>query len=109
VQALEAAVLVVRFGLELAAIAVLAYWGFAEHEGGVALLLGLAAPLAAIAIWWAFVSPKAPLGSPLRRAVFETVVFAGAAVALVDAGHVGLALAFAAIALVDGVLVRVTA
>jgi Protein of unknown function (DUF2568) len=109
VQALGAAVLVVRFGLELAAVAALAYWGFAEHDGWVAVLLGLGAPLGAIVIWWAFVSPKAPLGSPLRQAVFETVVFVAAALALVDARHAGLAIAFAAIALVDGVLVRVTA
>ena len=39
-----------RFLLELAALASLAYWGFAEQGGAVQWLLGLGAPLVA-ATW----------------------------------------------------------
>jgi hypothetical protein len=56
-----------------------------------------------------FVSPKARYGSPTRQAVGEAVVFAAAVIALFDADQPLLAVAFALVAVVDGVLVRVTA
>jgi hypothetical protein len=100
--------LVVRFGLELGALVALGYWGF--KTGGstvVDIVLGLGAPMLAALIWGLFVSPKARYGSPLRQAVFEAVVFGAAFLALLDVGRTGLAIAFAVVALVDSVLVRV--
>ena len=105
----EAGFLAVRFVLELAALASLAYWGFSEFDGVLSVVLGIGAPLAAAVVWGLFVSPKARYGSPVRQAVGEAVVFAAAVIALVDADQPVLAVALALVAVVDGVLVRVTA
>jgi hypothetical protein len=107
--AVKGVLLGVRFVLEIAALVALGYWGFETAESTAAeLLLGLGLPLLAAVIWGLFVSPKARYGTPLRQAVFEAVVFAAAVAALLDAGQTGLAVAFAAVAIADGVLVRVT-
>jgi hypothetical protein len=109
VQALKPVFLTVRFFLELAALASLAYWGFSEFDGVLSVVLGIGAPLAAAVVWGLFVSPKARYGSPVRQAVGEAVVFAAAVIALVDADQPVLAVALALVAVIDGVLVRVTA
>jgi hypothetical protein len=67
----------------------------------------LARPFFAAVVWALFVSPKARFGSPARRALFEALVFGGAVLALVHAGRTVPALAFAAVAVVDSVFVRV--
>ena len=98
--------LAVRFALELSALAALAYWGF-ETGGGTAtkILLGIGAPVAAIVVWSLFVSPKARFRHPVLKLVFEIVVFGGAVAALWAADRPQLALVFAAVAVVDTVLV----
>ena len=80
---MKAANLALRFFLELAAIAALAYWGW-----GVTWVLAIAAPAVWIALWATFGSPKArvKLSTPWRI-VFEAVVFAAAAAALWAAGQ----------------------
>lgn len=108
-QALKPFFLVVRFLLELAALAALAFWGFSEFDGILAVVFGVGAPLAAAVVWGLFVSPKARYGSPIRQAVGEALVFGAAVIALFDADQPVAAIVFAAVALVDGVLVRVTA
>jgi hypothetical protein len=82
-----------RFGLELCALAALAYGGW--HVPGavwVRVLVAVALPLAAAVVWGRWVAPKAsrPLSDPLRL-VPEWVVFGGAAVALIGTGHPVLA------------------
>jgi len=80
---MKAANLALRFFLELAALAALAYWGW-----GVTWVLAIAAPAAWIVLWATFGSPKArvTLCTP-RRIVFEALVFGAAAVALWAAGQ----------------------
>jgi hypothetical protein len=80
---MKAANLAVRFFLELAALAALAYWGW-----GVSWVLAILAPAAWIVLWATFGSPKAkvPLSTPGRIA-FEAIVFGAAAVALWAAGR----------------------
>lgn len=78
-----------RFGLELAALAGLGYWGFTLDRGwSWRILLGVGAPLLAAVVWGMFVSPKArvPLREPWRFAV-EVLVFGSAALALAAAGR----------------------
>jgi hypothetical protein len=83
VSALRGAVLTIRFLCELAMLAALGYWGFEVSEGAGAWLLGIGAPAFAIAIWGAFVAPKArwPVAVPARLAI-ELVLFGAAVVGL---------------------------
>jgi len=106
-NALTAAALALRFALELGALAALAYWGAHTGDGIVRVLLAVAAPLAAAALWGIFVAPKSArrLRDPARLAV-ELIVFGGAAAALVAAGRTTLGVAFAVVAVVDCALVR---
>lgn len=104
-----AVVLVIRFLLELCALAALGYWGF--HVGdslATRLVLGLGAPTFAAVVWGAFVSPKARVAlPPATRLAVELLVFATATLALAASGEQTLAVAFAVAAVVDGILVRV--
>ena len=90
---MKAANLALRFVLELAALAALAYWGW-----GVTWVLAIAAPAVWVVLWATFGSPKArvKLSTPWRI-VFEAVVFGAAAAALWAAGQeVGALVLFAA-------------
>ena len=100
-QAARAVNDVLRFLLELTALAGLAIWGWGTGPTGVNILLAIAAPLAAAAVWGAFVAPKAPRhpGDPWRL-MLEVLVF-GAGTLAFAAGGVG----WAAVAL--GVLAAV--
>jgi len=97
--------LVLRFFLELSALAATSYWGFASSSGLTQWILGLGAPLVIAVVWGLFVSPKAKIELP-RPAQFavELLVWAAASFALVAAGQVVLGLAFAAAALTSGTL-----
>lgn len=70
---------VVRFGLELAMLASLAYWGFAEQAGMLQWVLGLGAPLVVAVMWGRFIAPKAshPTRDPLRLLLEVTAFGAG--------------------------------
>jgi len=102
---LKNANLLVRFLLELSALAATAYWGFATSSGLTQWLLGIAAPAAVATVWGLFVSPKAKIELP-RPAQFaiELSVFAAAALALAAADRPGLGIALAVVALVSGTL-----
>ena len=97
--------LVLRFLLELSALAATAYWGFSTHSGFTQWILGLGAPTVIVLVWWLFVSPKPRIALP-RPARFgiELLVWAAAAVALVAADQLVLGIVFAAVALVSGTL-----
>ena len=82
-NAVRGAVLTIRFACELAMLAALGFWGFDAGEGAGAWLLGFGAPAFAIAIWGAFVAPKArwAVSIPARLAI-ELVLFGGAVIGL---------------------------
>jgi hypothetical protein len=103
-KVLEGANLAVRFALEMSALAAAAYWGFSIGSGVMRWALAIGAP-GAVVVWALFVSPKPAIEvpEPVRLAI-EFVVFGAAAAALVVTGHQGLALTFAAVALVSGTL-----
>jgi hypothetical protein len=97
----------VRFMLELAALASVAYWGW-NLRGSTALRIaaGVVLPLLVAVFWGLLVSPKARLGTGrLGRAGLGLLVFLTAALALFDRGHSGLALAFASVASLSSLLV----
>jgi hypothetical protein len=101
--------LALRFGLELAALAALVAWGLDVDAGaGVKVLLAILAPAGFIAIWGAWIAPKAArrLADPLRLVV-ELVLFGAAVAALFAAGSAALALIFAVAAIVNEILLGV--
>jgi hypothetical protein len=104
---MKAASLALRFLLELAAFAALGYWGFHEHDGLAAVLLGLGAPMLAIALWGLFVAPRRRIrrGEALRWGA-ELPVFGAATTALIDGGALALGVVFGVLALANGALVR---
>jgi hypothetical protein len=106
-DAVKGLLLTLRFVLEISALVALAHWGFTTGGTVENVVLGVGAPTVAIAVWALFVSPKARFGSAARRAVFEAVVFGAAVVALLAADQTTWAVIFAAVAIVDSVLVRV--
>lgn len=97
------------FLLELAAFAVLAWWGFSTGSGlPVHLLLGLGTPAAAVVLWGLIAAPKARFRVRLPGVLLlKAAVFGGAAACLAVLGHGEWAIAFAVVALVNTSLATV--
>ena len=95
---------VLRFLLELFAFITLGVWGFAAWPlPGV--LVGILAPAFAILVWALFRSPKAVFRlDPFGKAVIEISVFGAAALAWWDLGLPLVAVIFALVATVSGVI-----
>jgi hypothetical protein len=104
----RAVLLTVRFGSELAMLALLAVVGARAGSGVVwSVLLGVAAPLAAAAVWGVAVAPKARRRLPdPARLVVELVLFALTAAGLVAVGLGVAAVLFAVAAVGSALLVR---
>jgi Protein of unknown function (DUF2568) len=92
--------LALKFLLELAAFAGLAYWGAQSS-----VLLAIAAPALAIGLWAVFAAPRSERRLPTPvRVPFELGVFGVAAVALFAAGAPVAAVLLAALSLVSAAL-----
>jgi hypothetical protein len=97
--------LMVRFLLELCALAASGYWGWATHKGALRYLLALGLPLLLAILWGTLAVPddpsrsgRAPVPMPgIVRLVLELAVFAFAAWALYDAGRPALGLILSAV------------
>jgi hypothetical protein len=75
--------LALRFLLEMAILAALAYWGWAEHHGLWRAVLAVGLPLAAALLWGTFRVPGDPKDAPVPvpgpvRLLLELVLFAAA-------------------------------
>ncbi|MFI0924056.1 YrdB family protein [Streptomyces sp. NPDC021012] len=94
------------FLLELAALAVLAWWGWDSAEGvALRLLLAVAAPAVAAVVWGLFAAPKARFRVPLAGVLLvKALVFGAAALALLGVDRPVWAFVFAAVALVNTAL-----
>ena len=82
---LDALTLTVRFLLELAALAALAWWGVRTGDtAAMKVVLGAGAPLTMALVWGAFIAPKATFAvpGPVHLAL-QLAVLAAAAGALV--------------------------
>jgi hypothetical protein len=96
---------VVRFLVEIAAVVSLGIWGFVMWAFPLNLVVGIGAPVVAILLWALFRSPKAMIRiDPFGRALVEIVVMAGATFAWWDMGQPIVAIIFAAVATVSGVI-----
>ena len=106
--ALRSGNLALKFGLELAAIAALAYWG-ASLNGSIApVVMMVLAPGAMIVAWGRFAAPKATRRLPRStRIPFELIVLLIAAAALLAAGQEILAAVMAALVVMNAVFLTV--
>ncbi|MER7770238.1 YrdB family protein [Kitasatospora sp. NPDC096140] len=94
----------IAFGLELAMLAALCYWGFRTGSTlGTRLLLGLGAPALAATVWGLFLAaggPKFPL--PVgAEIVLKLVTLGTAAAALYATGRTTLALVYGVLVVVS--------
>lgn len=97
---------VLRFFLELFAFASLAIWGFAAFPlPWPGVLIGLGAPALAILVWALFVSPKAVFAIDVfGKALVEIAVFSAAAIGWWMLGQPVVAVVFAIVAAVSGII-----
>ncbi len=90
---MRAANLVVKFLLELAAVASFAVWGWHTGSGAAGAVLVLLFPIAAIAVWGLFCAPRSARRLPTKwRVPLELGIFILAAAALGASGHPLLAI-----------------
>ncbi|MFF8376115.1 YrdB family protein [Streptomyces sp. NPDC015661] len=94
------------FLLELAALAVLAWWGWESVENtALRLLCAIAAPALAAFVWGLFAAPRARFRVPLAAVLLvKVLVFGAAALALHALDRSAWAAAFAVVALVNTAL-----
>jgi Protein of unknown function (DUF2568) len=97
---------VLRLLIELFAFVTLGIWGFVAFPlPWPGVLIGLGAPALAILLWALFVSPKAVFHiDPFGQALVEIAVFSAAAIALWMLGQPVVAVVFAVVAAVSGIL-----
>lgn len=96
--------LLIKFALELAALALLAYWGATTDVGASAVALTLAAPALMIGVWgrWAAARSRHRLPTSARIPL-ELGAFATAAAAGYAAGAIAEATAFVIVALFNAI------
>lgn len=97
---------VLRFLLELFAFVSLGIWGFLAFPlPWPGVLIGLGAPALAILLWALFVSPKAVFRIDVfGKALVEIAVFSAAAIAWWMLGQPVVAIVFAVVAAVSGII-----
>ncbi|MDQ3870650.1 MAG: YrdB family protein [Chloroflexota bacterium] len=97
--------LALRFLLELGAIVAVAYWGYYTGPGGLRWVLAVGAPVVLIVVWALVIAPGA--GEPIpqqARALLGSAVLLAAAAALYVVGQTTAALVFAALIVLNTVL-----
>jgi len=97
---------ILRFFLELFAIVSLGIFGFTAFTlPWPGILIGLGAPALAIVLWGLFRSPKAVFRvDPFVKALVEIAVFSSAAIAWWIMGQPIVAVVFAVVAAVSGII-----
>ncbi len=96
---------ILRFVLELFAVVTLGIWGFVAWPLPWNIVFGIATPVVAILLWALFRSPKAVLHvDAFVKALVEVLVMGAAAFAWWDLGQPAVAVVFAVIATVSGVI-----
>ncbi|PPI05702.1 4-amino-4-deoxy-L-arabinose transferase [Rathayibacter sp. AY1D2] len=96
---------ILRFLLELVALATFALWGFASWDLPWNIVLGIGAPVVAALVWALFLSPRAVLAIDIYgRSLIELLVMGAAALAWLDLGQPVVAIVFGVLAVVSGVI-----
>lgn len=96
---------VLRFLVELFAFVSLAIWGFVAWAFPWNIVVGILAPALAIVLWALFRSPKAVFRiDTFGKAIVEIIVMTAAAFAWWDLRQPVVAVVFAAVALLSGIV-----
>ena len=96
---------ILRFLLELVALATFALWGFASWDLPWNIVLGIGAPVVAALVWALFLSPRAVLAIDVYgRSLIELLIMGAAALAWLDLGQPIVAIVFGVVAVVSGVV-----
>ena len=96
---------VLRFLIELFAFVTLAVWGFIAWPLPWNIVVGILAPVLAVVLWALFRSPRAVFSvDTFGKAIVEIIVMTAAAFAWWDLGLPFVAIPFAVIALVSGIV-----
>ena len=105
-ELVKSANLLLRFLLELCALAALAYWGAtAKVRLAARIALAITVPLAAAVAWALIVAPNAPRqAGPVGRIGVEVLVFVTAIAALAARQRFVLALIFASLYIINRTL-----
>ena len=98
--------LAIRFVVEMLGVAFVAYWGFSASDDTLTgAILGVGAVVVFAVIWGAFLAPKADRGlGRAQKNVIGTIVLLVAAGALALAGQPVIALVYAAVVVVNAVI-----
>ena len=98
------------FLLELSALAAFCLWGFSVGPTiGMKLLLGIGVPSLTALIWGLFAAPRAPIKLPLAAVLtVKALVFGGAATALANNGRGRVAVVFAALVILNTIIVTIS-
>ena len=101
--------LALAFLLELAALAVLAYWGYCTGNSTfTSLLLGIGIPLIAAILWGLFAAPRAKYPNPLLKIAVNALLFGAAFFALLAKDQTLLAILFGVLVIANLLILRVT-
>ncbi len=95
----------IRFFLEIFVFVSFAIWGFVHWPLPWNIVAGICTPAVAILLWALFRSPKAVFGlDAFGKAIVEIVIMAGAAFTWWNLGQPVIAIAFAVVATISGVM-----
>jgi hypothetical protein len=102
---MKAANLVLRFVLELCSLAAVGYWGWTTGDGAMRWALAIGSVAVVITVWALFVSPKHTIETSKQVSLaIELAVWVATGAALHATGHGLLALAFAMVSVISGLL-----
>lgn len=95
---------IIRTVVLIVALVTFALWGALGFEFPWNLVLGIATPAIALALWALFVSPRAVIRvHPFVRVLIELIVFVSATLAWWDMGQAWIGIAFGVVAVASGV------
>lgn len=95
------------FLVELAGLAVFAWWGWnASSSTALRLVLAIGLPVVAAVIWGLFAAPTASYGNPVLTTVVKVAFFGLAGLALWTRDHHILAVAFVLVVAANLVIIR---
>jgi hypothetical protein len=96
------------FAVELAGLAIFAWWGWSSGGSTVLrLALAIGLPAIGVVVWGQFAAPTASYGNPVVTAIVKLAFFGLAGLALWALGHHVLATAFVLVVAANFLIIRI--